>query len=1034
MDALTRFGLEKSRLTVLVMLALLIVGVSIFYNLPKRDNPAITIRTALVSAQFSGMSPERIEDLIADPIERKIREIGEVEDISTLISTGSTIITVDLYDSVGGDQIDAVFQDLRNKMGEVEVELPDGTVGPQVNTDYGDVAIATIAVTGDGFSLAEVEDVAEELQRQLYRMSGITKVTLSGKQDERIWLELDSRKLASIGVQLEKVLTDLQDQNVILPAGEIDADGTNIILEANGNLKSIEEIRSVLTKIQGLSGFVRLEDLMRVRRGTVEPKEKPIFFNGAPAVLVSVEMADTEDTQKLGAAIKTRLTAFEQSQPLGISAKLSTLQEKNVTIAINGALENVAQTFTIVFVVMLFFLGLRAATIISCIVPFTIMFALICMTQLGVDLEQVSIAAVIISLGLLVDNGLVVVEDIENRIASGVAPEEAAIKAGGQFFVPLAVASLTTVSAFMPMLLLSGTEGEYSYSLGAVVAAMLLGSWLTAHYILPLLCAKFLRPKPRTEAGTSRLIRWYGALTRKSLRFGFIIVVAAYCVVAGSLTLFSFLKMEMFPLSERDDFLIYMDMPKGTAIAETERQAMRVQKWLADESINPGVSNTTIFIGDGGPRFYLALDPNKPDPTKAFFVVNMASHEAAVALTRRARRHFAEYLPEARFRTTRLSMGGKESGIVDIEIRGPDADTLLAAAKKVEVAFSELPGLVKNENDWGNKVLKVVVDIAQDKARELGVTSKGISDVMNAYFSGLTYSTFRDGSESIPIVLRAGKSFRDSLEDLGNLSVASNGQLISLDQVATFRPALEFSQLRRENQRRQITISAKSSVLSANEVVASIQPTLDGLKLGPDYDVIVAGELKDSADVYTELGGNLPAALAIMLLALMFQFNSARRVALTFMTIPLILIGAPAAMILAGQKMSFFAVLGLMSLMGIIINNAIVLIDQIDLERETNDLAEAVTVAAQKRAKPIILTSLTTICGLLPMAIAGGVLFKPMATIMIGGLLVSSPLTLVFVPGLYYVLFKGRKAKTGDQTTGELDQLAMKNQSLAPAP
>ncbi|MCB1493181.1 MAG: efflux RND transporter permease subunit [Rhodobiaceae bacterium] len=1005
MEALTRFGIARSRFTVLAMIGVLLAGLLTYVSLPKRENPAITIRTAIVSAQFPGMSPERVEDLLAIPLERAAREIAEVEDISTLITTGSVTLWVAMYDSVSGAALDTAFQDLRTRMEEEARTLPDGTRGPFVNTNYGDVAVATVAVTGDGFSYREIADAAEDLQQGLYAVDGVTKVTLSGEQDERIWLEIDSRRLAAVGVQIPQVLADLADQNVILPAGEIDADGTSIVLEANGNLESIAEIEGVLTRISGADNTVRLRDLMTVRRGTVDPPQKPVYFNGQPAVLVSVEMADDRDIQTLGRDLRHAIADLEQRQPIGISFNISTFQETNVTTAINGALSNVGQTFAVVLLVMVVFLGLRPALVIASIVPFTVMIALLLMARTGVDLEQVSIAAVIISLGLLVDNGLVVVEDIQTRIDNGTAPRDAAVAAGGQFFVPLAVASITTVSAFIPMLILEGSTGEFAFSLGAVVAMMLAGSWLSAHYFLPFLAAWLLKPKTGSRE-RDRLVEGYGALVRRLLPFGIPVIVASYGLVVGGGLVFGALKSEMFPLSERAEFLIYLDMPKGTAITATRDEALAVDRWLRDGAVNPEVADTTIFVGHGGPRFYLALSPADTDPSSAFILVNTTSYDGAVAAADRARAYLYENRPASRARVTRLSMGGKESGIVEVEITGPDADTMLAAAKQVEAAFAEVPGVILDQNDWGNKVIKIVLDVAQDKARELGVTSREISDVLNTYFSGTTYSTFRDGADSIPIVLRAESGYRDSLEDLANLTIPTDKGLISLDQVATFRPRLEFSQLRRENQVRRIVISGKSATLSAREVEAAIAPVLEGLGLGPDYAVEIGGESADSAETNGKLAAGMPLALIVMIAALVFQFNSARRVALTFMTIPLIVIGAPLALLLTGQPLSFFAILGLISLMGIIINNAIVLIDQIDIERATLPRDEAIVAASRKRFRPVMLTSLTTVLGLLPMALVGGALFEPMATLMIGGLLLASPLTLVFVPCGYRLFFR----------------------------
>ena len=1004
MDGLTRFGIERSRLTILAMIGVLLVGLMTYVTLPKRENPAITIRSAVVIAQFPGMEPERVEELLATPLERAARELTQVEDISSLVTVGQVKLTVEMFEEIASDDLEVAFQDLRTKMEDSVGELPEGSLGPFVNTDYGDVAVATIAVTGDGYDYAEIYDAAEDLQQGLYQVEGITKVTLSGEQDERIWLEIDNRRLASVGAQISTVLADLRSQNVILPAGEIDASGTNIVLEANGDLETVEELENVLTQLEGSNNLIRLRDLMTVRRGFVDPMQNPIFFNGEPAVLVSVEMSDDRDIQKIGSDLKTAIPLLEQKQPLGISFNISTFQETNVTMAINNALSNVAQTFVVVLLVMLVFLGIRPALIVACIVPFTVTFALVGMSQLGIDIEQISIAAVIISLGLLVDNGLVVVEDIEARILRGTDPEQAAIEAGGQFFVPLAVASVTTVSAFIPMLILDGTSGEFAFSLGAVVAIMLLGSWLTAHYILPFLAARTLKPKAAQD-GENTLVSAYGVLIRKTLRFGIPIIVLCYGIVFLGSTVFGSLKSEQFPLSERAEYLVYLNMPKGTAISATRAETLRFVEWLHNEEINPEVANTTAFIGHGGPRFYLALEPADTDPSSSFIVVNTNNFEEAVAASERARRYLYENHPAARARVTRLSMGGSESGIVEIEIRGPDADVMLAAAKRVEEAFAEVPGIILNENDWGNKTLKITMNVLQEKARELGTTSEDISNVMAAYFSGATVSTFRDGSDSIPIVVRAEDFYRDSIEDLMNLSIPTANGLISLDQVAVFDPRLELSQLRRENQVRQIIIYGKSETMAATEVEKLLAPTLASLDLGPDYEIEIEGESANAAESNEKLAAGMPYALIVMIAALVFQFNSFRRVLLTFMTIPLILAGAPLALAITGMPLSFFGILGLISLMGIIINNAIVLIDQIDIERKTLSIDDAIVAASKKRVTPVLLTSLTTVLGLLPMAIAGGALFEPMAALMIGGLVLASPLTLIFVPPVYRLLF-----------------------------
>lgn len=1008
MELLTRFGINSSRFTVFVMAAVLLTGITAYFELPKREDPAITIRTAVVSAHFPGMSPERIESLIVEPLERTARQISEVKDVNTLITTGNAVIYLSVYESVPKEEIDNVFQEIRNKMGVAKAEMPEGTDGPHVDTDYGDVVIASIAITGDGYTYAELKASAKALRQELYRLKGIGKVSLIGEQKERIWLDIDSRKLASVGIQLPQLFDDLRAQNVILSAGDIDAGGTRIILEANGDLASVEAIENVLTRVSASGNLVRLKDLLRVRRGYEEPHNKPVYFNGEPAIILGVEMSDGQDIQVIGKRLQDSVANFEQTQPIGIVYDYATYQEVDVTTALNNALSNVAQTAGVVLLVLMAFLGIRPALIVACIVPFTVMFAIILMGYLGVELHVVSIAAVIISLGLLVDNGLVIVEDIQGQIAAGVAPDEAALATSRQFGTPLAIASITTIAAFIPLFLVEGTDGEYGFALGAVVAIMLFGSWLTALYILPALSVWLSRKTDVTtaQAKPSKLVGVYSSLLKKAMPVSALIVVGAYALVFASTQLFSGVKDEMFPLSARSQYLIYLDMPKGTSITETERQSLAVEKWLSDPRVNPEVKNTTLYVGDGGPRFYLALNPADTSPSSAFVLVNTHDFEGAEIAANRARTYLFEAFPAARVKVKHLSMGGAESGIVEVKISGPDSNRLLQMAEQVEAEFAGVSNIIQNENDWGNKVIKTVIDIAQDKAREHGVTSHDISVAMDSYISGSTVSQYREGSETIPIVARGMESYRDSVEDLEGITVPVNGNLVSLEQLATFVPTFELSQLRRENQQRTIKISAKSTDLSAFDMLDYIQPTLDGMDWSGGYSYEFDGEIEDSQEVNDKLGAGMIPALIIMFAAIMFQFNSLRRVILIFLTIPLILVGSPIALLITGQPLSFFATLGLISLAGIIINNAIVLIDQIDIESQHSKLKEAIFRAAEKRVTPITLTTLTTVVGLLPMAIAGGALFEPMAILMIGGLLLASAISLFFVPTAFYLFFK----------------------------
>src|ERR1700694_5859893 len=826
------------------MIGLLGAGIGLYPNFPKREDPVVVIRTAVVSALFPGMAPERMENLVAVPIERKIRELAEVKDIRTLASEGSLTIYVDLKDEVGN--VNATWQRLRDKMGDVKIELPDGIIGPFVNSDFGDVAIAAIAITGEGFSQRELTDVADDFRKKLYQLTGIAKVELLGVQDERVWLELDTRKLAAVGVQVNALIKDLQGQNVILPSGNINADGTRLLLETSGDFPSVRAIETMLTRVGTTDSLVRLADLVTVRRGYVSPKIKPIYFNGRPAVVLSVIMQPDQDVTQLGRKLRANAREYEERHPIGYVIDFATYQADQVRASVNSALSNVAQTFIVVAGLVVLFLGLRAGLIAAMIVPFAVLFSLIGMRALGIALEQVSIAAIIIALGLLVDNGVVMVEDIMSRVGQGIPAQDAALSAGQQYAFPLLVSSVTTVAAFLPLFLLSGSSGEYAYSLAAVVALTLGGSWIAALYILPALTVWFMgrtRPPQEQCEPDTRVQALYGSAVRSATRFPVVVIGACVLLVALAVTQFGRVPKQMFPLSERNQFLIYMNLQDGTDISETEARALEVSKWLGDRRENPEIASDILYVGDGGPRFYLTLTPVPPDPASAFFLINATDYQGAIRAADRAWKYLYENHPEARFKIKRLAMGLGESGIYDVEFSGPAANRLLALGEQVRSLFRGTPGIRDNDDDWGNKVLKVEIDLNQDRARQLGITSEEITQMLKTYFSGSAVSVYRENDIIIPIVLRAGAETHQSLEGLTSASFAKDGRVISLAQIATLRTGFDFARIRRKNQERTVTVTGRSASLKAGNLLKAIQPGLQARDLSGGYRLAIGGEV-----------------------------------------------------------------------------------------------------------------------------------------------------------------------------------------------
>lgn len=1019
MAMLTQAGLQKSRVTVLMMMLIVVVGLLSYVNFPKREDPAITIRTAIVFAQNQGLELVQLEELIAEPLEEAVRAIAGVDEVRTQLTGGAAILQIDIENAVPEEELNQVFDDIRNDIADLARQMPQGTLGPVFSSSFGDVSVATVAVTGEGFSLYEIEQAATDLQDRFYQLEEVSAVTLYGVQQEVITLEINRERLAAMGATIGPVVAALQGQNVRLPAGSLVSDGIRVPMRATGDVASADEIGDLLVEVPEL-GLIRLGDLVDVRRGYVDPAQSPVFQDGKPAVLVAVEMADGVDITALGPELKRVVDEFTLGQPIGIEAAFSSFQPDIVAASVNGALVNMAQTFVVVLVVMLFFIGWREALIIAAIVPFAVSFAFGLMGPFGVELQQVSIAAIIISLGLLVDNGLVIIEDMQRRISGGQSRQDAALAAGGQYTLPLLIASTTTVAAFLPLFLLDGTEGQYGYSLGMVVMLMLIGSFLSALYLLPRLAVWFLpQPKDTIAEKTSlfdRIGAAYGRLVHLILKAPLVVLAGCVVLIVLSGRNMGNVDNQMFPLSERAQFLVYMDLPRGSDIEETTETALRFSEWLKQD--NDAVTGVTAFIGSGGPRFVLSLDPADADPSSAFMVVNTVDFAASGDVIARARAHVAEAFPNADFRLKRLAMGGREPG-VDIRVSGPDGQKLLDAAARLQAGFATAPGIIQNRENWGPRVFEGRIAIAQDQLRAYGLTTKDVSDALDSFFDGTQISVLREGDRRIPIVLRGAFGDRHSYQAIANAAVSANGQVLSLDQFSTLKPALEFSSLRRIDQRRTITVAVISEEITAFELYDHIQPVLTELQeeLGGAYVFEAGGEIENSSEVREKLGGGFPMAVAVMLVALMVQFNSFRRVAITLLSVPLVIVGVPYALIGTGQPLSFFGTLGLIALSGIIINNAIVLIDQIDIERESHDLNDAIALAAQKRLRPILLTSLTTVVGLIPMATTGGALWEPMATLMIGGLGVASLLTLFWVPALYWTFIRyGAETAVSKQT------------------
>lgn len=1009
--SITSLALSRRTFSGVVLVGIFVYGLSLLVGYPSQENPEFTIRQAVVTTYFPGLSAAQVEDLITKQVEEEIRRIPEVEHIESSSRTGVSLIKVIVYDRYF--ELDNIWTDLRNRMADLVGQLPDGSRGPFVDDDFGRVAVASIALTGHGFDYAEMRDVASDLRDQLYTTDGVSQVVIHGIQEENVFLEVNGARLSQLGVELSSIVQTLEGQNIVMPGGSIDVDGQEFVFEPTGSFASLDQIEDLVISIRGGAGVVRLGELLKVRRDYVDPQDKPAFYQGEPALVLEVAMSSGGNVVELGKRLEKEVSRFEANLPVGYQLNFATFQPKIVEVSISDFMGNLYQTVAIVLIVVVLFLGWRTGIVVGMIVPLTLLLALPFMNLLNIPFHGVSIAAMIISLGLLVDNGVVMAEEIRTRVQAGEDRYAAAISAGGALGMPLLTSSLTTILAFMPLMLAENSTGEYMRSLSQVIAITLLSSWVLALFATPVLCVWFVPEvgdkKEPESASMVGMVASYRGLVGTALRHRVIFLLGMGVLFIGGLVLFRQVPNQFMPLSERSQYMVFLDLAAGTHVEHTRDEALRLATWLRDTEENPDVEDHIIYVGYGGPRFVLNFAPSDPAPHRAFVLVNTVAGADVGQQIERTRNYLDAGFPDVRARVQRLSQGTSEVGAVDIRVSGPDREVLVALADQASEAMAAVPGIANLRDDWENRVGRVIVDVDQYQARLAKVSSQETAGTLQLLFSGVNVSEFREGDLSLPIVARSDKSGRHRLDQVATTDIysAARGASVSLLQIADFDVVWELGEISRRDMTRTVTISASHPRLSADELVAAILPALEALELSEGYSIEVGGEVENSAKARAALFASVPTCGLLIVLLLVFQFNSLRKPLTIMLTIPLSLIGAALGLWITGASFGFAPLLGLLSLAGIIINNAIVLIDRI----ETQTLAgltehDAIIEAAAQRLRPILMTTLTTILGLMPLMFFGGSLWFGMSVVIAFGLGVGTLLTLGVVPVLYATLFR----------------------------
>ncbi|WP_017445053.1 efflux RND transporter permease subunit [Gayadomonas joobiniege] len=995
----------------MIIMILLLFGLFSYYNLPAREDPEITIREAIVSTAYPGMSAERVENLITKKIEEEIRQIPQLERVRSTSSTGLSLIHVEIADRYF--ELENIWQDLRNKVSAARAKLPEGTGPSFVNDDFGDVAIITLALTSDGFSMAQMKDISEHIRDSLYGVEGTNKIELLGIQQERIYIEVANAKLAQLGIAPQQIAAVLQNQNIIRPGGRIETEHRSYTVEPTGNYDSIETIENTLINIPGLSQPLLLKDIATVSRGYIDPPEKIAYYNGERAIVFAISMLSGYNVLEYSPRMKRKIEAVQESLPIGYQLNIATYQADQVNATVDGVSINVLQTLSIVLIVVMIFLGMRTGLIVGSLVPSVMLITLAIMNFYGLSLERMSLATLIIALGLLVDNAIVIAEDFKSRLEQGMDRMQALKTGPSELAIPLLSSSFTTILFFLPLMLAQHVAGEYTRSISLVILISLLTSWVLALTLTPILCFYFLKAdnSGNADSALNKLQSFYPNILKFSLRHKKTTLAVSFIALLISVGAMSLVKQQFFPDSDRTQVLVYFDLEPSATGNVTQRSLESVFAWLEGNPDFASVESYAAYVGFGGPRFVLSLTPIDPAAHKGFMVLNVDKLANMDSVIQALQVGLNGQFPQLRARVKRMFLGPSDASEIKIQVKGPDSEVIYQKAQEIKQLLGSVENTIDIRDDWESRVTAIQVEVDQQRARRAGVTSNDIAQTLAAYFSGAQVTEFRQQDTIIPVIYRATEAERTNIDRLRTTSVYASKQntYVPLMQIADFSSESHFSQIHRENLFKTVSIEARNLSITAEDLKSVIDEELQSLAadLPANHWVEYDGVIEESAEAQQALAANMPLVLAGVLVLLVIQFNSFRRPLIIVITIPLAFIGAVVGLLVMQAPFGFMVSLGLYSLAGIIINNAIVLIDRIDiLRKQGEDIHSAVYNACLSRLRPVCMTTVTTVLGLLPLIIAHDPLFYGLASVLAFGLGIGTLLTLCVVPAVYLLLFK----------------------------
>jgi multidrug efflux pump subunit AcrB len=1005
---LSRWAIDHGGFTSFLLVLLLAAGAFSFLRIGQKEDPDFTFRVMVVQVLWPGATVEEMQEQVVDKIERKLQEVPGLDFVRSYTRSGFVNVFVELKGSMRGEAVKDAFYQARKKIGDIRQTLPDGVIGPFFNDEFGDTYISLYAITGQGFTYPELKIFAKSTRDILLRIPGVAKVDLLGTQDERIFIEVSSATLAERGLSALDIQAALGGQNAMDPAGRIETRERSVRIDVEGGLRSVEDIRELRLRA-GQQAF-RLGDIAEIRRGLEDPPAAKTHYQGREAVLLGTTMAPGAKVTEVGAAVERVLKRIEQDLPIGVELGRISNQAQVVTKSIHEFLEAFAEAIAIVLVVSFIALGWRAGFVVALTIPMVLAATFFVMSLMGIDLHRISLGALIIALGLLVDDAMIAVEMMDRKLREGRDKLAAATFAYTSTAFPMLTGTLITVAGFIPVGFAQSQAGEYVSSLFWVTGIALIISWFAAVYFTPWIGYRLLKGYHR-EAGdhnvfNSRPYRAIRALVAWCLRRRWLVVVLTFCALIASIASFSIIPSQFFPTSNRPEILVDLWLPEGSSFEEIERQAKRLEQQLSKD---PDLAYVATFIGEGAPRFYLPLDQQLRNQNFAQLLLMSNSIEARERAIVEVREILARDFPNIRFKADRLFNGPPVGWPVQLRVTGPDRNEVRRLAAEVGDVMRATPEVSNVHNDWLEPMPSLKLEIDQDRARALGVTSQGVRRSLQAMLSGFQIGEFRDKDETIKVMLREPSDTRNLLSALENVYVkTAAGASVPLRQVANLNVILEPGIEWRRDRLPSITVrgvvpDGVQSPDVTTAVFAKLKPLLDSLS--PGYRIEMQGAVEESAKSQTSINEKMPAMLLVILLLLMVQLQHFGKTFMVVATGPLGMIGAATALLVFQAPFGFVAILGVIALAGIIMRNSVILVDQIQQDLAAgHDEFTAIVESAVRRFRPITLTAAAAVLALIP--IAREVFWAPMALAMMGGLIAATVLTLTFLPALYALAFR----------------------------